>query len=152
MPRANYNQDFMVALYNGEYCTHPHPQNFQVKTSQILWLISIYTVSFNDMWTLLNQWFCFSLPGQSSYTGTLVKQKITSMGSKGHVRGLWLVDFNPFCLFLFSRSVGCRRNMIDVSEKCNIELQSSPVVERRSNIMHFTTGSLLLLLLLAFFI
>ena len=55
---------------------------------------------------------------------------------KGQIRGLWLVDFDPFCLFLF---FVCFRRYYDWrSEKRNrylgFELHSSHVIERRSNL------------------
>ena len=34
-------------------------------------------------------------------SGPLRKQKFALTGSKGHVSHLWLVNFDPFCLFLF---------------------------------------------------
>lgn len=45
------------------------------------------------------------------------KQMFTSMGSKGHISGLGLVDFDPlYCLF---QGFLNHLIMIDVSEKCN---------------------------------
>lgn len=48
--------------------------------------------------------------------------EFTSTGSNGHLHGLRLVNFDPFCLFL-SVSVGCHGNiMIDSSITCNHQL------------------------------
>ena len=52
---------------------------------------------------------------------------------------LWLVDFDPFCVFVFQDSLLVILIMIDGSEKHRIvkaafELQSSGVFEKRSNV------------------
>ena len=85
------------------------------------WLL---IVVFNNMRTLkfkpLNQRFLF-FAAVNHLSGPLRKQKLTSARSKGHVCGSWLVDFDPFCLFLcFNRQLG-------------FELQSSHVIENRNN-------------------
>ena len=37
------------------------------------------------------------------FSRPLRKHEFTSMASKGHIHGLLLVDFDPFCFFLFFR-------------------------------------------------
>ena len=44
-----------------------------------------------------------------------MKQNFTSRDSKGH--GLWFVDFDPFCVFVFQGSLLVILIMIDGSEK-----------------------------------
>ena len=60
-----------------------------------------FTALFYNIWTLLNQ-----------FKGCVFRCR-QSLESKGHVRGLWLVDFDPFYfiyVFIFSGSVVCRSN------------------------------------------
>ena len=73
----------------------------------------------------------------SHLSGSLRKQKFTSTDLKGH--GLGLVDFNPFCVFVFKGSLLVIVIMIDGSEKrlvvkATVELQSSCVFEKGSDI------------------
>ena len=45
----------------------------------------------------------FWLPSIILISGRPRKQKFNSAGSKGHVRGLWLVDFDLLCLLIIFR-------------------------------------------------
>ena len=102
--------------------------------------MSGFTAPFNNMQTLANSTqltvSCFA-----AVNHLLIHSKV-------HVRGLWLVDFDPLVCFFFFHGplvrVGCRHNfMIDGSEKRNcklgFELHSSRVIERRSNKIFLTS-------------
>ena len=79
----------------------------------------LHTVTFNNMWILLNKLLCVLLPC-IHLSRPLRKQKLTSMGSNGHVYEFclhWLVMH--FVCFCYSRFTGCQLTMVENSQKCN---------------------------------
>ena len=69
--------------------------------------------------TLLNQWLYFLLQSIILADVSENRGSLQRLSSKGHVHGLWLVDFDPFCLFLFQGALIVVVIMIDNSEKCS---------------------------------
>ena len=67
-----------------------------VSDYQIKWsLLAFHYCTFNNtLTTLYTQWAVCVL-----FWGPLTKQNFTSIGTNGHVRGFWLVDFDPFWVF-----------------------------------------------------
>ena len=68
-----------------------------VSDYQIKWsLLAFHYCTFNNTLTTLNAQSAICV----LFWGPLTKQNFTSIGSNGHVRGLWLVDFHPFWVSL----------------------------------------------------
>jgi len=90
------------------------------------------TAPFSDKQTMLKQWYCVLLL-------TIILANLSGKKVYNYLNGLKsfvlrsafklrLVNFDPFCLFLFSRFLGCRR-------KLGFQMQSSHMIERCSNEM-----------------
>ena len=101
-------KDLNLATFVGGYWTISARLVFQLHG-----LYSVMLLRFSiscELWNSnLNQRFMF-FPAVRHISGPLGKQKLTSTGSKGHLCRSWLVDFDPFCFFCVSRSVGCHHN------------------------------------------
>lgn len=69
-----------------------------INTTHIVRIFTHYCAFYTNS----SQWMVAFLAAVNHLSEPLRKWKLPLMGSKGRICGLWLVDFDPCCIFLFS--------------------------------------------------